>query len=1096
MKKIKKLRLINWHFFEDQEIDFSDINVITGENGTGKSTILDAIHYLQSGGTCKFNMAANTLSHGRTVENYLKARIGAENKEFLREQSDVIGHIAIEYYDTLLNKPYVLGCVIQLVSNQLSSVDFYEMKGDKWNNAVFFTDGGNVRSFESLFKEAQSQRLNISRIGMPRQSEKGRARAVREALGVPEKYDTLFTKAMSFEPLSDINRFAIDFLLPEESIDLTTIKGSMDDYRELQVILQNELRRKELLEPIFNYKDRYESALRDKSVFDLLMDKATIQIENEAIKSNNREIEKNEAIIKSNEKLIEKHNENKINYEIEARNLENDEAYNALNEAKKLQKQNYDKISAIQRDIRSWISLVSDESALANKINTSLDLSKVIERKNYQDYINVLLKYKERIDDISSENEQIWKTNSLEAERLGKDLFDLDKEIKNLEAGSYDHPPYVLELIEIIKREILNKKGVSNPQLIPLCNLLEVTDNEWRYAIEGYLDRSRFDLFVGKKEYVNVAKDCFDRNPRLKDCFGVGVITTIPARQELQLNSLASKVRAVRFDETRNAYVELVEPTNYIRQLLNDIKCVESSNDFIEGQKAITKDGVFFDGHSIKHVNKDAGQKTYIGIESIKLRLGAAKEKRKIISDNKSKIDRLISSCDELSRRIKTSSIDKLLKYENLWEQESSLIKNEQQIEERMHELVSNDESLLSRDATISQYKKMSLEEGNKASRLSDENMKLGRNIGERTNAISASEDKIKDLALKYDEKLVLAKEKDEQIEALIEASSEGLEGKKLYSLAFQRSGTASAQIKSFEQVISKAMSDYCHYYPNELKPDIENYISFVNRYNKIVNDELAKLEPDVEKAKERSVQELKEHFISKIRNAIQNATLDIRELNRILKKHPFGTDNEVFEFHYQRSKDSLLSGVYRIAMDTNQDTVENNILTEDLDLESQSTMKKVFEVLSTNEDDNDFKKLRKELLDYRNYLNYDIKISINNSSDVLLYSKNQDSKSGGETQTPFYALIAGAFQSVINLPEKNKLSPCSVVVFDEAFNNMDGERIKQMLEFYKELNIQLIISVPSSRFGYISPYADNIISLAKIDNNVAVFQTISKENK
>lgn len=60
----------------------------------------------------------------------------------------------------------------------------------------------------------------------------------------------------------------------------------------------------------------------------------------------------------------------------------------------------------------------------------------------------------------------------------------------------------------------------------------------------------------------------------------------------------------------------------------------------------------------------------------------------------------------------------------------------------------------------------------------------------------------------------------------------------------------------------------------------------------------------------------------------------------------------------------------------------------------------------------------------------------------------------------------------------------------------MDGERIKQMLEFYKELNIRLIISVPSSRFGYISPYADNIISLAKLDNSVAVFETISREAK
>ena len=209
-----------------------------------------------------------------------------ENKEFLREQSDIIGHVAIEYFDTLLNKPYILGCVIQLVSNQLSSVDFYEIKGNIWNDNLFFTNEGKVRSFDSLFKEGQTQRLDISRVSMPRQSERARANAVRKALGVPEKYDVLFSKAMSFEPLNDINKFAIDFLLPEQEIDLKTIKGAMDDYRELQVILQNELRRKELLQPIFDYKDRYEGALRDRDVLDLLLIKSAIDIEEENIKNN------------------------------------------------------------------------------------------------------------------------------------------------------------------------------------------------------------------------------------------------------------------------------------------------------------------------------------------------------------------------------------------------------------------------------------------------------------------------------------------------------------------------------------------------------------------------------------------------------------------------------------------------------------------------------------------------------------------------------------------------------------------------------------------------------------------------------------------
>ena len=84
-------------------------------------------------------------------------------------------------------------------------------------------------------------------------------------------------------------------------------------------------------------------------------------------------------------------------------------------------------------------------------------------------------------------------------------------------------------------------------------------------------------------------------------------------------------------------------------------------------------------------------------------------------------------------------------------------------------------------------------------------------------------------------------------------------------------------------------------------------------------------------------------------------------------------------------------------------------------------------------------------------------------------------------------------FQSILSKNERDLKSPTNLVVFDEAFNNMDGERIRQMLEFYKELNIQLIISVPSSRFSYISPHADNIISLAKSGYSVAVFQTIKR---
>lgn len=1090
MKQIKKLKLINWHFFDNQEINFSDINVITGENGTGKSTILDAIHYLQSGGTCKFNTAANTLSHGRTVENYLKARIGIENKEFLREQSDIIGHIAIEYFDTLYGKIYVLGCVIQLVSNQLSSVDFYEIKGQSWNEDLFFTKDDEVRSFDNLLKQGLAEHLEITRVGQPRQSNSARAKAVRSALGVPEKYDVLFSKAMSFEPLNDINAFAIDFLLPEESIDLTTIKGSMDDYRELQVILQNELKRKELLEPIASYKERYEKALNDRDALELLGLQAGIEVEKDNIAKNKDEIQKAKATIKSNESRIKTHNDNRRDYEFEARKLEDDENYNALKEAKRTQQVCSEKINGLNAKISFWESQINTESELAKKIGTQLDLSKVIERKNYKDYQDVLFRYGQRLNEISNSNQEEYDRLSIQATKVNDDIKQVTTEIKDLEANSYAFPNYVTELQTIISKEILDKKGESNPKMIVFCSLLNVLDEEWRYAIEGLLGRSRFDLFL-KTEHIQIAKECFDKNAELKKHFGVGVVANIKDDCLLMGNSLATKVRAARFDKNKGEWIILDEANRYLKSLLNDIACVDNSSEFVLGQKAITKEGLYFDGEAMRFVDRDAANKPYIGQESIKLRLDECNRVLESLKNIKKKLDKDISSANTIKSLIRNSKLEELSETEDLWSQYRDEKSKETQIESQIKQLIESDQSLLNRSQQITAYKQMALKEKNDADVLENKNKSLLSDITRWEVANETSESKIiiNENAINENHDIMLAK--NPNLEELLLSLRGDLRGSKLDISVFQQKGTVSSQLKNYESVISRAMSDYCHNYPNELKPEMANFIEFVKRYNKIVEDELAKLEPEVEKARVRSVQELREHFISKVRSSITDAKIDINNLNKVLRKHPFGTDNEVFEFYTSKSKDSLLSGVYRIAMETNQDTVENNILTEDLDAVSQETMKKVFEILSTNEDDAEYKKLRKDLLDYRNYLNYDIKININNSDDTLFYSKNQDSKSGGETQTPFYALIAGAFQSVINGPEKNKQSPCSLVVFDEAFNNMDGERIKQMLLFYKELNIQLIISVPSSRFGYISPFADNIICLAKTDNNVGVYEAI-----
>jgi len=123
-------------------------------------------------------------------------------------------------------------------------------------------------------------------------------------------------------------------------------------------------------------------------------------------------------------------------------------------------------------------------------------------------------------------------------------------------------------------------------------------------------------------------------------------------------------------------------------------------------------------------------------------------------------------------------------------------------------------------------------------------------------------------------------------------------------------------------------------------------------------------------------------------------------------------------------------------------------------------------------------------LLDYRNYLNFDIKI-INNGK-VRLYSKMKFMQSGGEGQVPFYIIAAISFQQLL-LKGRKETSNLCLVLFDEAFNNMDAQRIQTMMEFYNSLSLQIFLSLTSEKIHNIEPYMDTSLAVLRDDDLVYV---------
>ena len=129
------------------------------------------------------------------------------------------------------------------------------------------------------------------------------------------------------------------------------------------------------------------------------------------------------------------------------------------------------------------------------------------------------------------------------------------------------------------------------------------------------------------------------------------------------------------------------------------------------------------------------------------------------------------------------------------------------------------------------------------------------------------------------------------------------------------------------------------------------------------------------------------------------------------------------------------------------------------------------------------------KFMDYRTYMDYDIKIT-NKNNETLTYSKVFKEKSGGETQVPFYVAMIASFVQMYTQCEKNIHGEgINLILFDEVFDKMDSRRIKSMMEFINTLPVQIILATPPQRMEIMADYTDTILVTLREKENAFVYE-------
>ena len=278
----------------------------------------------------------------------------------------------------------------------------------------------------------------------------------------------------------------------------------------------------------------------------------------------------------------------------------------------------------------------------------------------------------------------------------------------------------------------------------------------------------------------------------------------------------------------------------------------------------------------------------------------------------------------------------------------------------------------------------------------------------------------------------------------------------------------------------------YVNRYNSVLPIGLNEISKFMAELNKLEKSELISYEQKVRQAREAAEVVFKEDFIAKLRNNILTAEQEIGKINETLSSIKFGNDR--YEFIFPRSSEyaQFYDMVTSELVDLNQ-----GLFTYDFQNKYNEQITELFESLSVDELNSNG--AMNKFTDYRTYMDYDIRI-INGDGETMTYSKVFKEKSGGETQVPFYVAIIASFVRVYTKTGFSGGDPIGIVMFDEVFDKMDGNRMRAMMSFINSMPLQVIIACPPQRMDILEDYADTTLIMVRQGTKAAVLPFTKKE--
>lgn len=1112
MKSLTKAKIINWHYFWNQTIDFKDIVFLTGKNASGKSTLIDALELVLLGDTSGkyFNKAAMDKS-ARTLKGYLRGEIGDTLEgdfKYLRS-GRFTSYIVLEFFDNLHNEYFTMGIVFDSFADGSEEHHFFEFDDRIPENE--FIENKYPMEYKALYRflnENYNGRFKFF------DTNKQYTEFLKFKFGgLKDKYFSLLKKAASFTPITDITTFITEHVCEkQENIELSSLQENILQYKKLQVEAERLEHRVTLLQEIDDNFNKYVNAKESLDISKYLIEKCELEMskdkvngfKNNVIKAQERiaeidlELEEN----KNNLQILENR---KINLLADKTNNDVGRLVNELMEQKRQIETQINDIEAKKQGIKDNLNAYCDKyinasTKLVSSLKTFnkdfLDEDRLNDLTALEESAKVILdnskEFKEllkgevtsitedRLVDFRTKLSNFKNNVSTLAISIARNISNIEKKIaklreeeKTIKTGTKSYSEILMTIRKKLEEDLKEKFHKDIPVSI-YADLIDIKDLSWSNAIEGFLAGQKFNLFVAPKYYIEAYKSL----AKLVDLYRYYSISIVDEEKIIERNyrcepeSLAEEI--ITDHEGARAY------TNF---LIGRLHKSMSVNEARESGNGITKECDLYRNFALSKINPRLYQSSYIGrslderfikeknieLQNNLANLGSFRSLSSLITEaNNLEILNSNEISIILEDILKTSGLEglqKTLDYikEELSERDTTLISS---IDKRLKDVEADIEDLKQGNETLI------LEKGNLTNEI--ENLKKDK--------IKTEEFKIhekeKSLINNYDVEFVNEK-------CLPYLENEFKEGKNFLTILNEQNTSIvrSQYIASniFSQLV-KARRDYCRDYHLSYDPEATDNNQFNAELADFRDVKLPEYKEKIKDSYDKATQQFKDDFIFKLRSAIEEAEDQIENLNQALKESSFGTDLYHFTVkprtEYRRYYDMLKDD---IILETDEN--ESKFLEKYKDV-----MEDLFRQISdTGNNDTKVNVIKniEDFTDYRSYLDFDLIVTNKITNEEQRLSKMIKKKSGGETQTPFYISVVASFAQLYHVHDEGEIAnTIRLIIFDEAFSKMDRERIIEAVKLLRKFKLQVILSAPPEKIGDISSLVDETLLVSRDRNS------------